>query len=347
MTNPTDNHNLLTEIVDRVNLGVFAIDREFKVVMWNRFMEIYSGHKASDIINKDLFEAFPELPESWLKRKIENVFVLKNFSFTSWEHRSYLFKFPHNRPITGNANEMRQNATFLPIRDQQGEIEHVCVTLADVTDTSTYETMLKEAVKSLAEASNRDGLTGIYNRRFLQQMLEKEVSRTIRYGGKLAFVLIDLDHFKNINDDHGHLAGDEALRYTAHTLQTMARNVDIFGRYGGEEFAFVLPETDLNGAKVFAERARKLLAEKPCLFGELKLPLTASIGVAILDEEMEKPDDLIAAADLVLYTAKDNGRNQVQVFNREVSTPAEASTKTQKLSGNNETYVNTITVGHK
>lgn len=357
MTQPAHNTQLLTEIVDRINLGVLAVDRSGNIVLWNRFMEGYSGLKRDSVCGQNLFTLFPDLPADWLKRKIENVFLLKNFSFTSWEQRPYLFRFPHNRPITANAPEMRQNATFLPVRGESGEVEYVCITLADVTDTSTYETMLKNAVHSLAEASNRDGLTGTFNRRYLEQRLQAEVARTIRYGGKTSFALFDLDFFKAINDNHGHLAGDEALRFAASRLQSLARNVDILGRYGGEEFAFILPETDLEGAEAFANRARELLSAHPCEYGDLSMVITASAGVAQLDENMSSPEDLIEAADSALYQAKASGRNQVIRYQSDMVASAKTvspdsleDNRTNTSSQKREQAANDVkwvTVGHK
>lgn len=305
---------LLTEIVDRISVGILVVNKNYELVLWNTYMENYSQKKAKDIIGKNLFEAFPDLPQSWLEQKIRNVFILKNFSFTSWEHRPYLFKFFHNRPITGGIDYMRQNCTFLPIKGDSGDIEYVCITLLDVTDTSIYESMLKGAVRSLAESSNRDGLTNIYNRRFLEQTMSKEFARIKRYGGTLSFIIIDLDHFKSINDNYGHLAGDEILKIAAKRIGEHLRASDVLARYGGEEFAVLLPETPLGGAEILANRLCQNVAREPVVYNDQEINISASLGVAEFQPELDTHEQLISRADTVLYFSKENGRNQVTVY---------------------------------
>jgi len=306
-----DALTILEVIVERVNVGIIVVNEACELVLWNHFLESHSQRKATDLIGKNLFDAFPELPRPWLERKIKNVFILKNFSFTSWEQRPYLFKFRHNRPITGGVDHMRQNCTFLPIKNPAGEVTHVCITLFDVTDTSIYQGRLKDAMHSLAEASNRDGLTGIYNRRFLEEILSREYSRVTRYNGVLSFILIDLDFFKKVNDNYGHLAGDEVLKIAATRIQNGLRTSDILARYGGEEFAVILPETPLEGAAVLADRLRIAIGSTPIQFNNTDVNIGASIGVAQLTEKTQSYEEVIGQADLALYYSKENGRNQV------------------------------------
>ena len=317
MINNLSSLKLLEEIVDRINVGVFVVNKNYELVLWNSYMENYSQHKADEVLGENIFKQFPDLPTAWLEQKIHNVFILKNFSFTSWEHRPYLFKFLHNRPITGGIDYMRQNCTFLPIKGESEDIEYVCVTLFDVTDTSIYENMLKNAVRSLAEASNRDGLTNIYNRRFLEQTMSKEFARIKRYGGTLSFIIIDLDHFKDVNDTYGHLAGDEILKTSSKRLSDCLRTSDILARYGGEEFAVLLPETPLEGADILANRLRMSLANSPVIFNGIEINVNASLGVSELQEDVETHEQLISRADNALYLSKENGRNQVTLYDNE------------------------------
>ena len=319
MTQASNSITLFQEIIDRINVGIFVVNKNYEIVLWNNYMENYSQKKSSTVVGQNLFKKFPDLPESWLTQKIRNVFILKNFSFTSWEHRPYLFKFLHNRPITGGIDYMRQNATFLPIKGESDDIEYVCITLLDVTDTSIYEGMLKNAVRSLAEASNRDGLTNVYNRRFLEQTMTREFSRIKRYGGTLSFIIIDLDHFKNINDTYGHLAGDEILKMTSQRINECLRAADILARYGGEEFAVLLPETPLGGGKILANRLCEHIASHPIKFDNFEITVTASLGVAEFHENLESHEELIGQADSVLYKSKENGRNQVTIYHPHTS----------------------------
>ncbi len=141
--------HLLDFVVDRLEVGIFAVDAEMRIALWNRFMATHSGRAAAEVAGRDLFECFPELPRAWLEKKIRNVFVLKNYAFTSWEQRPYLFRFHHNRPVTGGVDTMQQSCTFLPVRDAQDNVTHVCVTLFDQTDTALFQQRLTRAIADL------------------------------------------------------------------------------------------------------------------------------------------------------------------------------------------------------
>ncbi len=145
----THSRELLEFIVERIEIGVFALDRQFRIQLWNRFMALHSQRPAEELIGKNIFECFPELPRKWLERKIESVFVLKNYAFTSWEQRPYLFRFQHNRPVTGGIDAMRQNCTLFPQKNDAGEVELVCVSLHDFTDTAIYQSQLNELIGAL------------------------------------------------------------------------------------------------------------------------------------------------------------------------------------------------------
>lgn len=306
--------NLLNFIVDRANVGIFVINRDREIVLWNQFMEIHSERKADTVVGNNLFEAFPELPQKWLDRKIESVFILKNFSFTSWEQRPYLFKFPHNRPVTGGVDCMRQDCTLMPIKDAAGEVEFICFTVFDVTDTSIYQSKLEETTEKLREMSNQDGLTKLYNRRYIEETISHEYERARRYGNAFSVILTDIDFFKKVNDNHGHLAGDEVLRVVSRRLSDALRDTDVLGRYGGEEFIIALPETDLKGAEIVAERLREAIASKPVEAEGNTLSIAISLGVTEITETTAAYAQLIAEADLALYKSKDNGRNCTTLY---------------------------------
>jgi diguanylate cyclase (GGDEF)-like protein len=168
----------------------------------------------------------------------------------------------------------------------------------------------------LKNLSVRDPLTGCYNRRHLhQQLLETEISRAQRYRLSLTVIMCDLDHFKAVNDTYGHYGGDAVLQHFAALLQSMTRdNVDSVVRYGGEEFLLILPETDLAGGELLAERLRQSLAATPVEHGKQRIAVTASFGVASVDFAVQPHTahiNMIAAADDLLYAAKNSGRNRV------------------------------------
>ncbi|EIP86335.1 hypothetical protein A33K_17425 [Burkholderia humptydooensis MSMB43] len=276
--------------------------------MWNRFMQDHSGVAAADVIGRNLFDSFPDLPRAWLSRKIESVFQLGGFAFSSWEQRPYLFRFDHDRPITGGVDFMQQDCTFVPIARGR-EVEAVCVTISDVTHVSVMQREREEAVAKLQEYANRDGLTGIANRRFFEARLRDEFSRWQRYGGNLSVLLFDLDHFKTINDRFGHVVGDNVLRMMAQRVADVVRSQDTFGRFGGEEFALLLPCTSLDEAMHVAEKIRQTIGSTPIEAEGVRVPVTASVGGAAAHAGALTHETLVNEADAALYRAKRQGRN--------------------------------------
>lgn len=158
-----------------------------------------------------------------------------------------------------------------------------------------------------------DGLTQIYNRRYFDEALERELSRSRRYERSLSLVLFDVDHFKQVNDRYGHLAGDYVLKQLASLLQTQLRREDVFARYGGEEFGLLLPEIESEGAVKVAEKVRRLVERQRFEFDRQVIPVTVSLGVATLGLEHRDAADFKRAADARLYEAKSSGRNRVCV----------------------------------
>nr|WP_153821838.1 GGDEF domain-containing protein [Polyangium spumosum] len=156
-----------------------------------------------------------------------------------------------------------------------------------------------------------DGLTQIYNKRYLYEALEREIIRGRRHDRDLAILMFDIDHFKRINDVHGHLAGDYVLKEVARVVQSRIRRDEVFARYGGEEFSIVLPETSLEGAVALGETLRQKVADNAFVFQADSIKVTISLGVAILQESDRSAQDLIKRADEKLYQAKRTGRNRL------------------------------------
>jgi len=156
-----------------------------------------------------------------------------------------------------------------------------------------------------------DGLTGANNRRFFTEFLEREMARCQRHGRPLSLVLFDLDHFKLVNDGFGHLSGDQVLRDVAGLVREQLRREDCFARFGGEEFAVVLTETNLEAARHFAERLRQRVEANEFRTGDESIAVTISIGVAEMGKDKRDPANFIATVDTNLYEAKSAGRNRV------------------------------------
>jgi len=171
---------------------------------------------------------------------------------------------------------------------------------------------LLRAREALRDQATHDSLTGLWNRGFILETLRNEVARAARESQPVAVLIADLDHFKQVNDTHGHIAGDAVLREAAHRMKATVRRYDAVGRYGGEEFLVVLPGCDLEDACAQAERLREAVGAGPVHAAGTDIPVTCSIGVSCRSlPSAADVDFLVREADLALYTAKDSGRNRV------------------------------------
>jgi diguanylate cyclase (GGDEF)-like protein len=186
-----------------------------------------------------------------------------------------------------------------------------------------HATVLQEKASTLAEQNHKlkiqattDGLTGLANRATFDQFLAEQFGAAIRQAKPLALLLLDVDKFKNVNDQHGHQTGDEVLRALGQMLSTATRTQDLAARYGGEEMVLVLPATGRSTAAAIAESIRRAIASRPVPCREINLPITASIGVACYEPNgpFKEPAHLVKAADMAVYAAKHAGRNCVRVF---------------------------------
>jgi diguanylate cyclase (GGDEF)-like protein len=183
-------------------------------------------------------------------------------------------------------------------------------------DTALY---LAEQARAEAERRSReDALTGIFNRRHFGEVLTDELARAA-IGDAPAVLLLDLDHFKSINDRHGHLAGDAALQTVAGRIVSVLRGPDCLARWGGEEFAILAPRLDRAGASALAERARRAVSQEPVAIDGVEVTLTLSVGAALAADGLGTPDELVDAADQALYEAKRAGRNCVRVWDPSAS----------------------------
>jgi diguanylate cyclase (GGDEF)-like protein/PAS domain S-box-containing protein len=230
----------------------------------------------------------------------------------------------------------------LPLRDASGAIIKWVGTCTDIDDQMHTQELLQEQIKqhttALFEANERlqhesihDPLTGLYNRRYLEDVLERETRRAVRADHGLSVIMLDLDHFKRFNDTYGHGAGDVVLRETAALLVKSVRAEDIVCRYGGEEFVIILPMASFKTACARAERIRERVRELNLLYrGEAVGTITISAGVAGLPEHGIVPKELLHAADAALYRAKAEGRDRVavaQVREEVVGTGSESAIK--------------------
>jgi len=168
--------------------------------------------------------------------------------------------------------------------------------------------------KDIETLAITDGLTGVYTRRYFIERFDEEIKRSAIRKSNLSFLMIDADHFKMINDQHGHLAGDQVLKEIANIIHENVREIDIVGRFGGEEFCVVLPDTDLEGSRLVAERIRKSAEKRQIKAYDSTLRVTLSIGLAIYPSDGKLLEELMDKADWALYRAKSQGRNCTIAF---------------------------------
>ena len=213
------------------------------------------------------------------------------------------------------------------IRDAQGAIESVVCVIQDINERNELAIAMRAVndhlmerlgeiqslQEQLREQAIRDVLTGLFNRRYLDEVFERELARAMREGHPLTVMMLDLDHFKKLNDTYGHQAGDEVLKALGNMLRKNARTEDIPCRYGGEEFLLLLPNMSLPDACMRAEQLREKFESMHIVFGQFSMAGTLSIGIATFPGHGRTRDELIEGADQALYTAKHNGRNRVEV----------------------------------
>lgn len=205
------------------------------------------------------------------------------------------------------------NGTYVngnPVKEYQlrrGDQVKIGDTILKYLSGTDVEAQYHEAIYNMTIF---DGLTGVHNKRYLLETLEREIPRSRRHGRPLSVLMLDIDHFKKINDVYGHLAGDYVLKEVATLVKSRLRPDDVFGRYGGEEFCAILPETPVAGAGAIAEDLRRRVQERHFVFENEPIAVTISLGAAQLAGEMDVTA-FLKAADEKLYEAKRSGRNRV------------------------------------
>jgi diguanylate cyclase (GGDEF)-like protein len=220
--------------------------------------------------------------------------------------------------MTGeNIDFMHQDCTFIPVKNELTGGVYVCITIHDMTDVVISQMKfaeIKDINRTLEQMTNHDNLTSLYNRAYVERQIELEFEKAKRYGNAFSIVFCDIDKFKVVNDTHGHLAGDEVLKNVGATLQHHLRAADVLGRYGGEEFIILLPETTLESASTLSQRLCRNIEEIVTNFQDVEIKTSISIGVVSFRPDVQNYLQMIHEADVALYHSKTNGRNAVSQY---------------------------------
>lgn len=306
--------HLKHDLLGSIEVGIAVVNSDFEIELWNQFMESHSGKSPNVAKGRRIFDIFPEIDEAWFRQKTDPVFKLRNPAFIIWEQRPHLFKFEAYRPITSSTELMYQNVTIFPLTSLTGKVEQICIVVYDVTDEAISKQRFETANKQLEQMSRVDGLTGLYNRRYWEEQCSIEFKRALRTGVPSTMMILDIDKFKAINDNFGHPAGDQTIKTLSKIIAKAIRETDIAGRYGGEEFTIILPDTDIKSAKIVAERIRRLAENIPVEYESDIINFTVSIGLAQFHSSFGSYMLWIEKADKGLYEAKETGRNKTVIM---------------------------------
>ncbi|WP_457798804.1 GGDEF domain-containing protein [Methylocystis sp. S23] len=282
--------------LDNVDSGLLILDRDLRVLYLNPVLyRIFGIARPEEIFGREpAYEEFLRAAHSVCAVDLEDYIERR----LAWVRSGDL------RPMDLNMSSGKVIRCHLSVLPDGGRM----LTYSDVTD-------LVEQARELERLATTDALTGLFNRRHFLALAEMEWMRARRYGRPLSFLMLDIDHFKTINDSFGHIVGDQAIVHLTHIWRERRRSSDVVARIGGEEFGVLLPETDREGAVRVAERLRLDAAASPLSLPESVIRATVSIGVASCSALTPAFSSLMEAADRALYKAKRLGRNRVVVEN--------------------------------
>ncbi|HEY8606726.1 MAG TPA: diguanylate cyclase [Noviherbaspirillum sp.] len=308
---------LLQGVLDAVRTGLFVFDAGQRLVLWNHWMEQHSQQPAGSVLGKSFAELFPEMVDGRthiaLRAALENSFS-SLLSQTLNKSPFPLYATPADLAL---GQRMQQAVHIMPLQ-AAGMPRHCLVQVSDVSMAVARERKLREQALELESQTLVDGLTGIANRRRFNVHLEDEFRRAKRNASPLSLIMIDVDYFKDYNDNYGHQRGDSCLAQIAAALAgQLNRSRDLVARYGGEEFTVILPDTTADGALQVAETMRCEVEARqlPHEYSGVAPHVTISLGVStVVPDLLSTTGGLIHAADRALYQAKRSGRNCVVVY---------------------------------
>jgi diguanylate cyclase (GGDEF)-like protein/PAS domain S-box-containing protein len=290
--------SLCLTMIEQMEDGVIIIDRDHNIAYYNEGARRIFGHTRAEAVGQPLDLLLPERFHLQHDMHVQE-FGAGNTGFKHMGHRS--------RQIFGRRKDGGEFVASVGIFKLGTKSDpYYGAVIRDISEN-------KKTEEELLRLAATDPLTGAFNRREFTALADREALRAQRYHHPLSILMLDLDHFKRLNDTYGHAAGDKALQRFTTLCCNALRNVDIFGRWGGEEFVALLPETTADGAAIIAERLRKMVADTVVSFNDHKITFTVSIGIAQYRDGEVSVDAPLSRADTAVYDAKKAGRNRISV----------------------------------
>ncbi len=294
------SERFLNTIFDSIRDPFSIFDRNFQIIRANDAYARMRNKEASELVGRKCYQVLQNRTSV-----CEGCVVKATFSSADPCVKDKFF-------LLHDGTGIWMEISTYPILDEDGSVSYTIEYTRDITDRKKTEEEKRLLIEKLEYLSSTDSLTGLMNRRALTNSLIYEIDRAKRYNSELSLILCDIDNFKEINDTYGHDAGDRALHSIAAALKTILRKADIAGRYGGDEFMLILPETSVKGAEKIAEKILSAVRNAEMSFTEDKsIRLSLSIGLSKLEADSDTADSLIKRTDDAMYASKEGGRDRV------------------------------------
>ena len=307
---PDREHALLAAILAALPEIVFLVDRNGQLVAVLGGRDRHRVHDGSGLVGRYLRDVLPEPRATGFLEHVHE--ALETNRVVEYHYQLNRSEIDGVIPRPGLPDEQWFEGFASPLPPMDDRDDLVAWIAFDVTDSHRAFQVLQEQQHELEQLARTDGLTGVLNRRTFFEEAERELAWSQRTGQPQALLELDLDHFKQVNDDFGHAAGDAVLQQVGQILSNEVRSIDVLGRIGGEEFAIVSRGSNIHQGVALAERLRSSIAAMHVDYLDLTLTCTTSIGVTEIQPADQRPEDALRRADTALYQAKHRGRNRVE-----------------------------------